>query len=357
MIKILHTGDWHLDAPMHGRTAAQTKLLKKAFQTLPHKVAELCRQYSCNLLLLTGDIFDGNYTKESYQALYNTLDSLDIPVIITPGNHDFIRPGSPWTGEIWPENVHIFTHSAVEAIVLPALDCKIYGGGFTSMDCPALLADLKAHGAETYHIGVFHGDPTQINSPYNPITTQQVADSGLDYLALGHIHKGDSFRAGRTLCAWPGCPVGHGYDEQGQKGLLLTTIDAQVTTEFIPLDFPAFYDWEVPVTATAHSALQQVLPPVGNEDFYRITLTGTCEKPDLDALYSTFSRFPNLELRDRTSAPVDTWKALGEDSLEGIYFGLLKDTQAGKEGKELSQIELAAYISRQILDGQEVTLL
>lgn len=357
MIKILHTGDWHLDAPMHNRTPAQTKLLKKAFAELPHRVAALCRQYQCDLLFLTGDIFDGNYTKESYQALYNALEAVQIPVIVTPGNHDHICPGSPWTTELWPENVHIFTHSAVDSIVFPELDCCIYGGGFTAMDCPALLADLKAQSTQTYKLGVFHGDPTQVNSPYNPITTRQVADSGLDYLALGHIHKGDSFRAGSTLCAWPGCPVGHGYDEQGEKGVLLVTVDGQATTEFIGLGFPAFYDWDVPVTATPQGALQQVLPPVGNEDFYRITLTGTCKTPDLDSLYGAFSHFPNLELRDRTVPPVDTWKALGEDSLEGIYFGMLKESQKGKDEKEQAQIELAAYISRQILDGQEVTLL
>lgn len=357
MIKILHTGDWHLDAPMHNRTPAQAQMLKKAFTEIPHKVAELCRKHGCDLLLLTGDIFDGNYTKESYQSLYRALESVKIPVIITPGNHDYVCSTSPWAAELWPENVHIFTHPAIESIALPELDCRVYGGGFTAMDCPALLTDFTANGAETYQIGVFHGDPTQVNSPYNPITTHQVADSGLDYLALGHIHKGDSFRAGRTLCAWPGCAMGHGYDEQGQKGVLLVTVDAQTTTEFIGLDFPAFYDYDVPVTTTPQGALQQVLPPVGNDDFYRVTLTGTCEAPDLDSLYQAFSRFPNLELRDRTAPPVDTWKALGEDSLEGIYFGMLKDAQAGKDEKELAQIELAAYISRQILDGQEVNLL
>lgn len=357
MIKILHTGDWHLDAPMHGRSAAQSQQLKKAFAELPYKVAELCQRHQCDLLLLSGDIFDGNYTKESYQSLYGALESVKIPVIITPGNHDFVSPNSPWTGELWPENVHIFTHPTVESIAFPELNCRIYGGGFTAMDCPALLADFKAQGSEQYQIGVFHGDPTQVNSPYNPITTQQVADSGLDYLALGHIHKGDSFRSGRTLCAWPGCPMGHGYDEQGEKGVLLVTIEGQATAEFISLGFPAFYDWDVPVTTTPQAALQQVLPPVANNDFYRITFTGTCETPDLDGLYEAFSRFPNLELRDRTSAPVDTWKTLGEDSLEGIYFGLLKDALAGKDEKEQAQIALAAYISRQILDGQEVNLL
>ena len=357
MIKILHTGDWHLDAPLQGRTPQQSQQLKKAFAELPHKVAELCRLKQCDLLLLTGDIFDGNYTQESYRNLYSALEAVKIPVIITPGNHDFAATGSVWTGEVWPKNVHIFTHPAVEALVLPELDCKIYGAGFAAMDCPALLTNFASAGAETYQIGVFHGDPTQVNSPYNPITTQQVAESGLHYLALGHIHKGDSFRAGRTLCAWPGCAMGHGYDEQGQKGVLLVTLDGQATTEFIGLDFPAFYDWEVNVTTTAQAALQQVLPPVANTDFYRITLTGTCEKTDLDGLCAAFSNFPNLELRDRTMPPVDTWKALGEDSLEGIYFGLLKDAQAGKEEKEQAQIELAAYISRQILDGQEVTLL
>ena len=52
----------------------------------------------------------------------------------------------------------------------------------------------------------------------------------------------------------------------------------------------------------------------------------------------------------------DLWGNAGEDTLEGIYFGMLRDAmQAGDEAQQ-RRIRLAAEISRQILDGQEVKL-
>ena len=62
-------------------------------------------------------------------------------------------------------------------------------------------------------------------------------------------------------------------------------------------------------------------------------------------------RFFSLQLQDRTMPPRNLWEQAGEDSLEGRYFQLLQEAAERAEGAEQ-----AARISRQILDGQEVTL-
>ncbi len=348
MIKILHSADWHLDSPLLFRSPEQSRHLRQALSQIPGKIAALCQEHNCDMMLLAGDLFDGAYATDTLQSLRNALEEVSVPVFITPGNHDHIGPDSPWLSEVWPDNVHIFTHPAMESVALPDLDCRVYGAGFTGMDCPGLLADFSPKHTERYAIGILHGDPTQVNSPYCPITADQVKASGFDYLALGHIHKGDSFRAGKTLCAWPGCPMGRGYDEQGEKGVLIVTVDDTTTAEFVPLGMPRFYDLEIP----AEESLASVLPPVGNSDFYRITLTGQCEAPDLEALQAEFAQFPNLVLRDRTTPPVDVWGSAGQDTFEGIYFKLLRE--AVDSGDE--KASLAARISRQLLDGQEVVL-
>jgi len=345
MMKILHSADWHLDAPLGLSDEAQRSKLRTELSRIPLKIAALCKEKQCDILLLSGDLFDGAYAADTLQNFKTALQSLEIPVFIAPGNHDFVGADSPWLTETFPENVHIFTHPAIESISLPELDCRVYGAGYISMDCPGLLEDFTPSHTETYAIGILHGDPTQISSPYCPVTKEQVKRSGLDYLALGHIHKGDSFLAGKTLCAWPGCPMGHGYDETGEKGVLLVTLDDTVTAEFIPLDTTRFYDWEVEV----RQGLDSVLPPVGNENFYRITLEGTSDPLDLARLKQDYARFPNLLLRDHTVPPVDIWGSAGADTLEGMYFGLLREENS-------HQATLAAKISRQILDGQEVVL-
>ena len=356
MIKLLHAADLHLDSPLVGYSEAQRDYLRKALLEVPGIIARLCKVNQCDLLLLSGDLFDGQYTKESFNVLRAALEEAGVPTFISPGNHDFCSPDSPWLAEVWPENVHIFTKAIPESVSLPELDCRVYGAGFQSMDCSGLLENFRVRGTERYHIGVFHGDPTQISSPYSPITAGQVRDSGLDYLALGHIHKGDFFRAGSTLCAWPGCPMGRGYDETGAKGVLLVTVEETASAQFMPLDTPQFFDLETEAGNNPLAAAAQLLPPMGNENFYRITFTGYSSGMDADQLSAAFARFPNLIFRDRTIPETDLWGAVEDDTLEGIYFRNLRDAMNGQDEAARHIIRLAAQISRQLLDGQEVKL-
>ena len=347
MIKILHSGDWHLDSPLQGRTDEQAAFLRRELLKIPEKLAALSKAQNCDLVLLSGDLFDGAYTQESYRTVYTALQQMGIPVFITPGNHDYISPDSPYEKETWPENVHIYRKQQIECLDLPGL--RVYGAGFQSMDCPGLLEDFRADG---YAIGVFHGDPTQISSPYYPVTKKQVLQSGLLYLALGHVHKGDSFMAGDTLCAWPGCPMGRGWDEEGEKGALIVSLEETAQIKFVPLDTPKFYDLRVDFSR----GIGSVLPAIPGDDFYRITLTGEAEQADLESLRAEFSAFPNLVLRDETRKPVDPWENAGEDHFEGMFFGILKQMLDTADEEEKSRILLAAKLSRQILDGQEVVL-
>ena len=305
------------------------------------KLATLCKVEACDLVLLSGDLFDGNYTPATYRVVYEALQTMQVPVFISPGNHDFIFPDSPYEKELWPENVHIFKKQTIEWVDLPELSLRVYG--------PPLLDGLQA-GENA--VGVFHADPTQVNSPYNPVTAAQVSKSGLRYLALGHVHKGDSFRAGDTLCAWPGCPMGRGWDEEGQKGALIVTLAEDARMRFVPLGAPRFYNLSV----EASQGVGAVLPVAASQDYYRVALTGEAESVDLDALQAEFSRFPNLVVRDETVPLLDIWAGAGEDSFEGVYFGILKNALENASEMEKEQILLAARLSRQLLEGQEVAL-
>ena len=66
--------------------------------------------------------------------------------------------------------------------------------------------------------------------------------------------------------------------------------------------------------------------------------------------------YSHLELRDETVPETDLWGTAGDDTLEGIYFGMLREAMDGKDEAQQRVIRLAAQISRQILDGQEVKL-
>lgn len=355
MIKILHSADWHLDAPISGHSPEQADFLRRELKKIPQQIVKLAKAESCDLMLLAGDLFDStSASAETLRNVQNALAEVKIPVFITPGNHDYLCPGSPYEADGWPENVHIFKNTKIEEVSVPELSCKIYGAGYTSMDCPALLKGFQAAGEEAWHLGIFHGDVENAGSPYFPITREQIRTSALSYLASGHIHKGSSLRAGETLCAWPGCPMGRGYDELGTKGVILVTLDDEVKASFLPLSTPRFYDEEVEVGDNAKDAVAALLPALHTDDFYRITLTGYSTGIDLSQL--SFPQVPNLILRDETRPEIDLWRSVGEDSLEGVYFGFLQQASQSDMEKTRDRAALAARISRQILDGQEVKL-
>ena len=355
MIKLLHTADWHLDAPMSGVSEAIACALQKENRKLPEKIAKLCKEEGCDLLLIAGDVFDGNVTKDTLIAVKDALGSLDIPVVISPGNHDFCSPTSPYLTEVWPENVHIFKKAQIESIVLPALNCKIYGAGYEAMDCPALLKRFRAEGEEAWQIGVFHADATTA-STYCPVTKHQIQESGLDYVALGHIHKQGSLNTGDTLCLWPGCPMGRGFDELGPKGVIIATLDETKEAKFVPLDTPRFYDEEIPAGDDPVAALGALLPAIDSQDCYRVTLTGYSAPLDLNALQAAFPHVPNLTLTDKTLPIPDLWQNTDSDSLEGMVFAQLKELADSPTETLAQRATLAAQICRSILDGQEVVL-
>lgn len=347
-LKILHSADWHLDSSFGNFSGDAREKLKKALLEIPDRIARVCRRECCDLVLLAGDLFDGPYSKESAEALKRALEDCAVPVFISPGNHDFWGPDSPWQQESWPENVHIF-RGDITSVSLPALNCRIYGAGYRSMDCPGLLRNFRAEGEEAYQIGLFHGDPLQLHSAYCPITSAQVRDCGLTYLALGHIHRAGSFRAGGTLCAWPGCPMGRGYDEPREKGVYIVQLGETASCRFLELDTPRFESLEL-----EEDELDQ-LSAAGNDNYLRITLTGPAGTP-LAELRGRLARFPNLELTDRREKPRDPWENAGEDTLEGAYFGLLREKMASADPELAGRLMLAAEISRRLLDGRTVNL-
>lgn len=359
MIKLLHTADLHLGAPFRGLPPELAAQRREEQRKLPEQLAELCREAGCSLWLISGDLLDGeNVSRDTMDALLRGLSMAEVPVFIAPGNHDPVSLDSPYRRERWPENVHIFREPALQSMALPGLDCRVWGAGYQSMDCPPLLDGFRARGPERFQVMALHGEVGAPGSPYCPVQPAQIRESGLTYLALGHIHKAGRLTAGSTLCAWPGCPMGRGFDETGDKGALVVTLsDEGAHAAFAPLDNRRYVSIETEVGADPLTAILEALPQDARRDLCRITLTGSAPEPDLEVLRLALrDRVGWLELRDRTTPPEDLWRAAGADSLEGVYFRILQEALDRADPETRGHLERAARLSRRLLDGREVTL-
>lgn len=363
MIKFLHAADLHLDAAFAALPPEQAAQRRQEQRQLLAQMAQLCRSHGCQLLLLSGDLFDSETVYlDTLDALHSALAQCGAQVFIAPGNHDYICATSPYLTKKWPNNVHIFTRSEPEAVLLEELNCVVYGAAFTAPSMPAMLPGfhVRPQERELVNLMVLHGDPQMQNSPYNPITRNQIALTGLDYLALGHIHKTSEIGStGRTHFAWPGSPMGRGFDETGVRGVFLGQVEPNhITIDFVPLPGRRYEILEVAAGADPLAAIEAVLPEQTQQDIYRIILTGEAEPPELPALQRALEdRFYALQLRDRTVPPLDLWTRCGEDTLPGLYLQWLHDAlDACKSDYERRCVELAARRGLQIMEGREVTL-
>ena len=360
MVTILHAADLHLDSPFRGLSPDRAARRRRELRDLPRRLAALAREHGADLMLLAGDLFDGTHLyRETGEALAAALGEAGCPVCIAPGNHDPFQPGSPWETISWPDNVHLFTSPALERVVFPQLGCTVYGAAFTSShreDDP--LAGFTAPEDGLLHLGVLHGE-VQPGSTYGPIAPESIARSGLDYLALGHIHTRRPLeKSGATHWGWPGCPEGRGFDETGDKGVLLVKVDKGRAEEtFLPAARRRYHLLTAPLKGGEDPAAALAATLAGREeDICRVTFTGDAPAGGLDlaALEGAGQGLCfSLELRDATTLPRDLWARAGEDTLTGLFLSAMAEKIAAAGGEARETLELAARFGLAALENRE----
>ena len=204
MLKFIHAADFHLDSAFGALTDRQAASRRRESRKLGVRLANYVNSHGIDLVLLAGDLFDSNSTfRETGEQLAQALGQMEARVFIAPGNHDWFGPGSPWQTVSWPENVHIFRENHMTAVELPAWDLVLYGAAFTRQEQPeGFLSGFSVPEDGRTHIAVLHGEIDPADRRYGPVRKDEIAASGLDYLALGHIHKRMEPQSyGKTLCA------------------------------------------------------------------------------------------------------------------------------------------------------------
>ena len=359
MLTIVHAADFHLDSPFRALPEDKAAQRRAEQRELLDRLADLARDRGADLLLLAGDLFDGRTTfYETAQALARSLGSLDIPVFIAPGNHDFWSPASPYASIRWPDNVRIFT-GGMERVELPGLGCAVYGGAFTAPVCErSLLAGFRPQeDPGLTRLMILHGDLTA-GGRYNPITPEQLAASGMDYVALGHVHAASGvLRAGSVSYAYHGCPEGRGFDELGDKGVLAGRVDrGRAELDFVPLCKRRYQQLEVDRSrcGSPEEALEAVLPRLDQRDICRLVFTGEWDGLDLAALAPRAeAACYHAVLRDRTSPRRDLWRRQEESNLTGLFLRELarRLSQAGDHDRPM--LERAVRFGMAALEGGE----
>lgn len=367
MIRILHGADFHLDSPFQGLSRDQAIVRREEQRALLTRLGRLAEEREADIVLLAGDLFDSENTyHETAEQICTALSGLSVPVFIAPGNHDPYTPRSAWERIPFGDNVHVFTGENMECVRLPELGLRVWGSAFTGRHRRAPLAQFRApeREEETLDVMVLHGEVGNPASDYGPIAVGELAASGMDYVALGHIHTTSGLcRAGDTFYAWPGCPEGRGFDETGEKGVLLVELEpGTCRAESVPLGGRRYEAKEVDITNT-NDLLSAVRTVVGEDtcrDIYRLILTGESEEaPDIQSLERALEgRFFALEIRDETTLRRDIWAGRGQDNLKGLFLSRLyaRLTAAETEEERERITQAVRWGLRAMENGEELPL-
>ncbi|MGI5876851.1 MAG: metallophosphoesterase family protein [Dethiobacteria bacterium] len=362
MIRVLHAADLHLDSAFEALSDAKAAQRRTEQRELLLKMAKLAETSGAQILLLAGDLLDSESPyMETVEIFQQVFGSLKIPVFISPGNHDYWSSRSPYARIKMPENVHIFQSETIRCVELPELGVRVWGAGFTGSSASPLLSGFRREkSGDLVDIMLMHGQVGAKDSVYNPITEEELACSGMDYVALGHVHAySGPRRAGNTWYAWPGCTEGRGFDELGEKGVILADVGiGRCEISFIPLAGRRYEIVEVDITNTADvaAAVAAAVPDDSERDVFRIVLKGECSsEPDISGLYRQFSpRFFQLQIRDKTTLRRDVWEKAGEDTLRGLFLTKLRRMyEAETDEKERDKIVQAARWGLRALENGE----
>jgi DNA repair exonuclease SbcCD nuclease subunit len=359
LIRILHAADFHLDSPFAALSEDKAAERRREMRGLLYAVTEIAAQ--ADIVLLPGDLFDsGRAYWETAEVLSDVFSKIKARIFIAPGNHDYYASKSPYSHLKLPENVHIFNSTEISGVEVSELGCVVWGRAFISEWSDSPLRGFKAPDNGKINIMALHGDTALPDSPYGYISRTDISESGLDYLALGHIHTFSGIqKAGRTFWAYPGCNLGRGFDETGAKGLITGTVGSgECELEFIPLNGRRYEKLTIDISGydNATEAVLSSLPGGCERDVYRLILTGqTHERLKPEEIKAAIAgRFDYVEIKDETQLSKDVWEAAGEDTLKGNFLRILRGKYDSASGEaEREEIVLAARYGLAALEYRE----
>lgn len=248
----LHAADLHLDTPFEGLGALHPSVaaaLRDASLEAWDRLVETACRRRVAFVLLAGDLYDG--PERGIRAQFRFLRGLErlaaagIEVFVVHGNHDPVEEG--WTAvRSFPAGVHVFAPGepqAVEVVRDGRRIAVVHGTSFRRREERENLARrFRRAPGPGLQIGLLHAqlEGQQGHDPWAPCSLADLRASGLDYWALGHVHRRQVVVEGDPgWVVYPGNLHGRSFkpSECGEKGSVVVEVehDRVAGVEFVPL--------------------------------------------------------------------------------------------------------------------------
>ncbi len=389
MLRIVHTADVHLGArhdDLGEQASAQRERQFAAFKA----TVDLALAAKADLLLIAGDLFDSNVqprrSVERVAAELGRLVAARIRTAIIPGTHDVYDRASIYraydlktlAGSGPGDDLVTVLTPDRPMVHLVAIKTTVHGRVFATKrapESPLKGLDVAADPPDTtWHIGMVHGSiaiPGKTDRDEVVITTEEIAASGLDYLALGHWHSVQEGKAGSVTYAYPGAPEAVAVDQDRAGKVLLVTLDETPAGRTVRIDQEKvgktrFERVQVDAaTILSQPVLVASLAKRGDPDLVlhaRIVGVRPDELDlDMDEVESTLAAaFLKVRIRDVSMPPLTDGVLPSPDTVAGSFIRTLEaeiaDLEAADRKEEAAERRDTLRLGRLLLAGHEVSL-
>lgn len=356
MVKIIHTGDLHLDSAFTSLSPEDAKLRRADQRKLITKLIDIANVECADAIIIAGDLFDSYpIYSDTAKSVLSDFERAAMPIFITPGNHDPYTSDSPYNLLTFPENVHIFSSKELRYVELSEKKLRIYGAAYTSERYDErILKDFRVDDNKYINVLALHSNLNQ--EGYCPVSAEEISKSGADYVALAHIHKPTDLNfSGGTYYSYCGCPEPRDFGESYDCGFYIADIQkGKVSLRKEKLSDISYRNIAIDISKT--SEIEKAIPSPDARLHLRLTLIGEGNTPDIDALYEKLSPvYSELIISDETTIPRDIWEALSENSLKGAFLRSVKERLSVCEDEsERKKLLLAAEFGIAALENRDI---
>ncbi len=289
--KFIHCADLHLGSRFKGVSSSDPELgraMRESTWVSLGRIVDLAVSERVSAVVISGDVYDDENALPSTRMRFTReLARIPAPVFIARGNHD---SATSWDSAVpYPSNVHEFGPEPCRyAVGSGPGSFDVVGVSFSVPHEGRNLASMLSGDPDRFTVACVHCDVDSVSEgyPYAPCRMSDLRGRGVDYWALGHIHRRQVVSES-PYAVYPGNIQGRSVRETGEKGAYLVTVtDGRVSElRFVPTQGMVWRDLEVDITGRDMQSLAaDVSSSVLPGDICRLRFTGS---GDLDAVLRT----------------------------------------------------------------------
>lgn len=277
----IHCADLHLGSRFWGLSREDSDTDGRKHDAISEsfeKIVDVGIQQS-DFMVVSGDIYDDRYETPRTRLFFSQQClRYGKPVFIVRGNHDYLER---WEESIpYPDNVTVIgTEPENHRIEVGGHTVEIVGRSFPKLHTSENPTVGIRGSDDLFTVGVLHCSLTDIaqNTDYAPCSVADMTGKGVDYWALGHIHKRSVVRESGPAIVYPGNIQGRNPKETGRKGCYLVSVrDGRPSLEFVGTQTIIWEEAEVDITGldTMEGLLDVIRESVEPNSFVRLSLKG-----------------------------------------------------------------------------------